>query len=108
MRGKPGSTASGPTPSRWRARFFLPAAVRFLSMGAVFLMLTPGASLALVGKTKHNFGSLSPAEVISLDSTEICVFCHTPHNSKPGTPIWNKELSGENYDAYQSETIVAA
>jgi len=80
---------------------------KLIVLALVFSLSAPGISMALVGKSRHNFGSLSPAEVKSPDNTEICVFCHTPHNSKPETPIWNKELSGENYDVYQSETMVA-
>jgi len=81
----------------WRAAF----------IGAAFAMLSPGTSLASVAGTRHNFGSLSPATVKTTESTEICVFCHTPHNSSPSGPLWNRQDSGATYDVYASSTLAA-
>lgn len=67
----------------------------------------PATSFASVAGTKHNFGSLSPADVKTAESTEICVFCHTPHNSDPSSPLWNRTLSGSTYNVYESLTMVA-
>ncbi len=82
-------------------RPFLKAAV----MGAV--LFTAGASWAAVAGTKHNFGKLSTAAIKTADSSEICVFCHTPHNASPSTPIWNKQDTGSTYDVYASQTLAA-
>ncbi len=74
---------------------------------AVLLLLAPGPSRAGIGSTKHNFGAFSPAQVKTTETTQICVFCHTPHHAKPQTALWNKEIPGDNYDVYKSTTIVA-
>ena len=55
----------------------------------------------------HNlaFGSSGAAAAAG---TEICVFCHTPHQS--GTtldPLWNHTLSGASYTMYTSTTLNA-
>jgi predicted CXXCH cytochrome family protein len=40
--------------------------------------------------------------------TEICVFCHTPHNANPAVPLWNQTLSsGVTYLPYTSTTLKA-
>lgn len=81
--------------------------------GAVALALAaavaaPSApSWATVAGTKHNFGSLSPAQVKTQDTSEICVFCHTPHNARPSTPLWNKADTGSTYNVYASQTLAA-
>lgn len=74
---------------------------------AVLLLAAPSLSGAGVGSTKHNFGSLSLADVKTSETTEICVFCHTPHHANPEGALWNKEVPGGNYNVYQSTTIVA-
>jgi predicted CXXCH cytochrome family protein len=78
---------------------------RFLLFAAALAMLSPGVSWAGVAGTKHNFGSLSAATVKTTESTEICVFCHTPHNSSPSGPLWNRQDSGATYDVYASSTL---
>lgn len=76
-------------------------------LGVALSMLAGGYSLATVAGTKHNFSSLSPADVKTTDTTEICVFCHTPHNSNPTGPIWNKQDTGSTYNVYESQTLAA-
>lgn len=41
-------------------------------------------------------------------TTEICVFCHTPHNANPSGPIWNKQDSGATYTVYERLGTVLA
>ena len=104
---------AGLSPYRAMARraraFFTPQASRrfFKAAAVVAMLLAPSASWATVAGTKHNFGLLSTAEVKSADSSEICVFCHTPHNSNPSGPIWNRQDSGSTYDVYASQTLAA-
>lgn len=40
----------------------------------------------------HNLSSLSSNSVRAMDgeTTEICVFCHTPHGATPQTPLWSR------------------
>ncbi len=49
-----------------------------------------GAVANGIGGSRHNLGSFAP--VINTDgTTEICVFCHTPHHGATGSgPIWNR------------------
>jgi len=70
-------------------------------------LLAAHASWAGVAATKHNLGSLSSASVKSPDTTEVCVFCHTPHNADPAAPIWNKSASAATYNPYESESLAA-
>ena len=43
----------------------------------------------------------------STSVTEICIFCHTPHNANPAAPLWNQPLSatGVTYQPYTSTTL---
>ncbi len=59
-------------------------------------------------RTKHNLSVTGPGEIKALSETRICVFCHTPHNAKPLTPLWNRELEPVNYDVYASSTLRAS
>lgn len=74
---------------------------------AVSLSAAAGVSWAAVAGTRHNFGKFSPGEVKTAATTEICVFCHAPHNSSPSKPIWNRQDSGATYNIYESLTMTA-
>ncbi len=61
-----------------------------------------------VSETKHNLSVTGPGPVKSIDETQICIFCHTPHNSSPEGPLWNHEVSAvTNYQHYWSPTLQA-
>lgn len=57
---------------------------------------------------KHNLSASGPGPVKSAATTEVCIFCHTPHNADPTPPLWNQTLSGAAYTSYSSSTMTAA
>ncbi|MDQ7787209.1 MAG: cytochrome c3 family protein [Thermodesulfovibrionales bacterium] len=64
--------------------------------------------LAGVSTTKHNLSVTGPGVVKAVNQTEVCTFCHTPHNASPQAPLWNHEISSfENYTNYYSDTLKA-
>ncbi len=61
-----------------------------------------------IATTKHNLSVAGPGNVKSIDETEICVFCHTPHRAikNDNIPLWNHNLSTTgNYGVYTSPTF---
>ena len=58
---------------------------------------------------KHNLSITGPGPVKAQAETEICIFCHTPHNANPAVPLWNHSMSvGVSYQPYTSTTLRAA
>ena len=57
--------------------------------------------------TKHNLSVSGTGTFKSGTETRICVFCHTPHNASPMTPLWNKEIQPQTYSVYESTTLRA-
>ncbi len=58
--------------------------------------------------TLHNLSVSGPGTIKATTETQVCVFCHTPHNSNPSGPLWNHQLSsGVTYVMYTSSTLVA-
>ncbi|MBK7215376.1 MAG: hypothetical protein IPH88_19270 [Bacteroidales bacterium] len=57
--------------------------------------------------TRHNLSVSGPGTVKAVSETEICLFCHTPHNSRPVSPLWNRNDPGSNYTLYNSTTLQA-
>lgn len=61
-----------------------------------------------IRNTKHNLSSIGPSgrSVYTEQTTEICIFCHTPHGasteaaSMAKAPIWNRNLSTARYILY--------
>ncbi|MFZ5523798.1 MAG: hypothetical protein ACOY9D_06905, partial [Pseudomonadota bacterium] len=80
---------------------------------ALGLTLVSMSSVAMAGiaNTKHNLGGSPNAGNgghgwnFNDATTEICVFCHTPHgaDSSAAVPLWNRNLStGGAYNTYAS------
>ncbi len=82
-------------------------AVSGLAVAALGLLVSPLAMAApgtILG-SGHDFSTKG------YGSTEICVFCHTPHNantSVTGAPLWNHALSAvASYTVYSSPSMNA-
>jgi hypothetical protein len=70
------------------------------------LAFVPVFALAGIRNTKHNLSVSGPGPVKAVSETQICIFCHTPHNASPSTPLWNHAPSGvTNYTTYSSATL---
>jgi len=92
--------------------------------------ITATSKVADVRGTKHNFsatpdGTATPSggrvpvrNIKANTETQVCVFCHTPHNAESGAlgsgantysaPLWNRKLSQETYQAYDSSSMNAS
>lgn len=89
--------------------------------------ITATNKISDVRGTKHNLsaapdGSVTPSggtvpvrTVKASSETQVCVFCHTPHqaeqatfgsgNNTYGPPLWNRKLSGQTYTPYDSSSL---
>ena len=50
-------------------------------------------------------GGFGKSGVAFSEEERICIFCHTPHNAAPMTPLWSHELSTADYTPYDSSTL---
>lgn len=55
----------------------------------------------------HDLSARGPGSIRAARETEICIFCHTPHNAAPQTPLWNRETPRTHYRIYESSTLDA-
>lgn len=99
--------------------------MKFHSFLAIFFLLfSAQTSLAFgpygdnesIENSRHNLlylnelsGSATHGDVSFNDYGEVCVYCHTPHNSSSNTelPLWNRQLPTGTYDIYSSATLDA-
>jgi hypothetical protein len=59
-----------------------------------------GLSLAQhdsVANTVHNLSVSGPGEIRAATETEVCKFCHIPHNAVVPVPLWSRPLSESDY-----------
>lgn len=63
-----------------------------------FAAATQGAPIAGVKFTPHNLSTSGPGSNFKSDNeSEICIFCHTPHNSAAGKPfLWNRQTDANS------------
>ena len=86
--------------------------VLFSVIGIVFLVFSsPAGANAGIIDTRHNLSLTGPGEIKALPGADpldrICIFCHTPHNAAPRTPLWNKTIDPVSYVLYTSTTMAA-
>lgn len=80
----------------------------FIIYWSLLVALVPFAVSAGVYNSKHNLSVSGPGEIKAISETEVCIFCHTPHNAMPDTPLWNHEVTSvQNYINYYSDTLKA-
>ncbi len=60
-----------------------------------------------VSETVHNLSASGPGAVRAQTESQICIFCHAPHNTSGMRPLWNREESNVSYEIYQSSTLDA-
>jgi len=77
----------------------------------IWCMFAAAASVALADESivnsKHDLSVRGPGPVRAVQENEICIFCHTPHNAAPQTPLWNRENPRTHYRIYESSTTDA-
>ncbi len=89
----------------WRAPCALVLPVLLAVAGGTALR---GQTSSDIVDTRHNLAVSGPGPVRALTETRICIFCHTPHDAAPASPLWNKELEPQTYTLYASPTLRAA
>ena len=58
---------------------------------AMALCLAAAPAMAGISASKHNLGITGTGVYSATDGTsEICIFCHTPHNAVQNVPLWNR------------------
>ena len=60
-----------------------------------------------VSQTRHNLTATGPGPVRVSGTSEVCMFCHTPHAANPVGPLWNRPDPGHYYQVYRSSTLTA-
>lgn len=79
----------------------------FKVVGGLALLAASSMAMASVVNTKHNLGASHPSGVDGNHTnatTEICIFCHTPHGADQDTfaPLWNRATNtdGTGYQRF--------
>lgn len=73
------------------------------------VVLATAASAASIKNSKHDLSKNSTSGgVVSANTDQICVFCHTPHNPAQNVPLWNRTNPGvSDFTMYASPSISA-
>ncbi|RIK63313.1 MAG: hypothetical protein DCC65_16110 [Planctomycetota bacterium] len=55
----------------------------------------------------HNLSTSGRGSVRAANESEVCIFCHAPHNADPQAPLWNRYNPTTYYRIYSSSTTDA-
>jgi len=76
------------------------------------IVLSAGAAGADLVTTKHNLSSSGTGSYKAFSNnpaqggtTELCIFCHTPHSGNTEAPLWNRTSSVATYQTYTSDVL---
>jgi len=69
--------------------------------------LPPARADESVVNSRHDLSASGPGPIRAVEETEVCIFCHAPHNAAPQTPLWNRENPRTHYRIYESSTTDA-
>src|SRR5580765_7275904 len=75
----------------------------------IILMLAASAQAqqSSIINSPHNLSASGPGAIRASNEQEICIFCHTPHNSAPVQPLWNRNMPVSAYTVYTSNSLDA-
>lgn len=60
-----------------------------------------------VSNSKHDLSTSGPGPIRAAQESQVCIFCHTPHNASPAAPLWNRSNPRTHYRIYRSSTTDA-
>ena len=81
---------------------------RTLLLFSFILVFLCHAGFAGVKNTKHDLSVNSTGATLKATTeTQICIFCHTPHNADPAYPLWGHEVTSAEYTHYTSTSLVS-
>ena len=67
-----------------------------------------GSAMSIID-SRHNLSATGPGEIKAATETQVCIFCHTPHNSRQDIPfLWNRSDQTTSYIPYSSSTMYAS
>jgi predicted CXXCH cytochrome family protein len=85
----------------------LQKAARAAVTACLLLVMAAAVHAASIVDSKHNLAISGAGLVKSVGETEVCIFCHTPHNAANEVPQWNRAKSVQHYTPYSSTTLKA-
>lgn len=90
--------------------FFLLSAVFFAVFSAITSLAAKGP-LFRQGGNPHNLSfsntgvNYKATNATDPRATQVCIFCHTPHNARAQTPLWNRADTTQSFGHYTSSTL---
>lgn len=79
------------------------------SSNPVDAQLTGTGDISDIRSTRHNLSKTGTGNVKADTETQVCVFCHTPHNATVTSiaPLWNRSVNTQTYTRYTSASLDA-
>lgn len=77
--------------------------------GVLVMLIAAGAGAqpSSVVDSVHNLSATGPGSVRASIESQVCIFCHTPHNAAPIRPLWNRATPPDAYSIYTSRALDA-
>lgn len=60
-----------------------------------------------INGSPHDLSASGTSTVRAASESQICIFCHTPHNARPQSQLWNRNDSSASYTIYTSPSLKA-
>ena len=77
-----------------------------IALVAAIALISAGVAMAGIKDSKHDLstGNATAGVYKNAGTSEICVFCHTPHSGGTLVPLWNRTTTTLGFTLYTSPT----
>ena len=75
---------------------------------AIGFVMFAGTAWADVTNSKHNLGIAGLTTYRTNDTSEVCAFCHTPHNARLNVPLWARSVQIGGYMLYTTSATLTS
>lgn len=76
-----------------------------LALVVIMAAATSAMAATSIKDSKHDFSS-GGAGPIKGNTNQLCVYCHTPHNSYRNVPLWNRSSSTATFTLYSTSNTM--
>lgn len=86
--------------------------LKWVGLAAASLLLALGttsaqAAIGSIVASKHDFSASGPNATYKGTTTQVCIYCHAPHNTSSTSLLWNRAANAATYTLYTNSTMNA-
>ena len=80
---------------------------KILVATAMLTLCSASAFAMSISNSKHNLSITGTGSIKASSQTQMCIYCHTPHNAFRNVPLWNRSAVAGTFQLYTSSNTLS-